>query len=45
MNRRNEDWKSAEFDIKDFTNYWTITKNNKEILKELNLPFVTYNAN
>ena len=45
MNRINEDWDSAEFEIKDFNNKRKLTRNNKSILKELGLPFVTYNAN
>jgi hypothetical protein len=45
MNRVNEDWESADYEIKDFNNKRKLTKNNKAILKELGLPFVTYNAN
>ncbi len=45
MNRINEDWQSAHYEIKDFDNQRKIIRNNKEIMKELGLPFVTYNAN
>jgi hypothetical protein len=45
MNWVNEDWKSEEYEIKEFSNKRIITRNNKSILKDLGLPFVTYNAN
>lgn len=45
MNRSNENWQSEQFEIKDFQNQRKIIRNNKSILKELGLPFVTYNAN
>ncbi len=45
MNRINEDWQSAEYDIKSFNNSWKLIRNNKSILSEVGLPFVTYNSN
>ena len=45
MNRKNEDWQTAEYELKDFNNKRKLIRNNKTIMKELGLPFVTYNAN
>lgn len=45
MSRVNENWVTEDFELKNVNARRKLTHNNQAILKELGLPFVTYNSN